>query len=366
MMEVSNLSETVNRLLAELSGMQSRGSELYPPGIFPSQRYQPHLGIVREDDNVFFTACIVHILQGIDCLFTVQERSVADGIIERALAAYPRYRNKDGLDTYNYWRTRPSGHFPHGRFMHRFEHFRIPDDVDDTSLVFLTENAPKERVARLREKLKGHSNLAYRQARNTLPEYRELKVYSSFIGKNMYIDFDVCVLSNLMRLILRHFRDDLNEYDRDSLHFICEVVRKGQYRDMPYRVAPQYSTTVLILYHLLRLLPVLPEEFSDIGPIVQEDAGRLHGSLPLGMEKLLLENALLGTGPIPVPVHDYPVTVCGDERFYYFIAGMLTAFEGTVVQRLAESPLTHLRYRSCAFNKALLLENLVLRRAAVH
>ncbi len=361
-MVVGKPGNDVKRLLDVLEKAQSKGTSVYPKGIFPSQRYQPHLGIVREDDNVFFTACIVHVLQGISAMLTEEELAIVQRISDSALSAYPLYRNKDGLDTYNYWRTRPSGHFPNGNLMHRFEHFRIPDDVDDTALVMLTEQASRERVAALREKLKGHANLAYRRARNTLPEYRDLKVYSSFIGKHMYIDFDVCVLSNLMRLILRHFPDDLNAYDRDSLHFICEVVRKRQHITMPYRVAPQYSTTPLILYHLGRLLPMLPDQFADIRPQVTAELLQWHTELPLGIDKLLLENVLLKSSvPFSSQV-EYSDEVAGDRHFYYFIAGMLTAFEGNVVQWLAESPRTHLRYRSEAFNLTVLIENRVLRR----
>lgn len=353
---------TIREQLERVASLQSSGTEVYPAGIFPSQRYHPPLGIVREDDNVFFTACIVHILQELGGKLEKGEREVSQGIISSALAAYPLFRNKDGLDTYNFWRTRPSGHFPNGNLMHRFEHFRIPDDIDDTALVYLTENATKERVGELREKLKGHANLAYRQARNTLPEYRHLRVYSSFIGKNMYIDFDVCVLSNLMRLILLHFATELNEYDRDSLHFICEVVRKGQHQTLPYRVAPQYATTPLILYHLARLLPLLPEEYTDIAPIVRDGLRQWHGTLGVGMERLMLENSLLKLKEPMALGDEYPMSLAADTGFNYFIAGMLTAFEGRLVQRMAESSLTHLRYRCEAFNRILLLENAVLRR----
>jgi hypothetical protein len=353
-----------NELLTRLDSLQSKGTAIYPAGVFPSQRYQPHLRIVREDDNVFFTACIVHILQHVDAKLHENERSLARSICERAILSYPLYRNKDGLDTYNFWQTRPSRHFPNGRWMHRFDHFRIPDDIDDTALVMLTERASKERVGALREKLKGHANLAYRQAKNTLKEYRNLKVYSTFIGKNMYIDMDVCALSNLMRLILPYFSDELNEYDRDSLHFICQSVRKEQHLKSPYRVAPQYSTTPLILYHLARLLPLLPEEYCDIKSTVIGQMQEYHGKLGIGMNRLLLENELLKLGVMNTATESYPINLASDQDFFYFIAGMFTAYEGEVPQHLTVSPLSHLRYRCEAFNTVLLLENAVLHRTA--
>ncbi|MCF8257512.1 MAG: hypothetical protein K9J06_08170 [Flavobacteriales bacterium] len=354
---------TVIDQLVHLASLQSTGTAIYAAGIFPSQRYQPRLGIAREDDNVFFTACIVHILQSLEGRLEDDELAISTRICTAAIAAYPLYGNKDGLDTYNFWRTRPSGHFPNGNLMHRFEHFRIPDDIDDTALIFLTQHASRDRVGALREKLKGHANLAYRQASNTLPEYRGLRAYSTFIGKQMYIDLDVCVLSNLMRLILLHFPSELSEYDRDSLYLICEVVRKGQHLTMPYRVAPQYSTTPLILYHLARLLPHLPQEYADIRPVVLDGLHQWHRQLKVGMEKLLLENALLNLGERPDALAGLPDTLHSDREFFYYIAGIFTAFEGNVVQRVAESPFTHLRFRSGAFNLVLMLENSVLRRS---
>lgn len=347
-------------LLQQLAAMQGRGEGAYPDGIFPSQRIHTATGIVREDDNVFFTACIVEMLQRSRHMMAENEWAIADGICKRALSAYPLYRNKDGLDTYNYWRTMPSGHFPNGRFMHRFHHFRIPDDIDDTALVYLTEKASDERVQWLREKLKAHANLAYRQARNTFREYRHLKVYSSFIGKNMYIDFDVCVLSNLMRLLLPVIGGDLNEYDRDSLFFIADVVRKGRHITDPYTSAPQYASSHLILYHLSRLLPLLPSEMADLRPIIVRDLHQAHGASN-GMTRLLLENALFECGEMCSEKMGWDDAVIEEPQFNYFIAGLLTAYEGTLPQEIAKWPITHLNYRSAAFNIMLLVRNQFLR-----
>lgn len=295
-------------------------------------------------------------------MMDAEEQDLTAQICGKAIKAYGLFRNKDGLDTYNFWRTRPSGHFPYGRIMHRFDHFRIPDDIDDTALIYLTEDSPKERVARLREKLKAHANLAYRKARNTFPEYRDMRVYSTFIGKNMYIEFDVCVLSNLMRLVLLHFKDELNSYDRDSLHFIGDVVRRGRHLSDPYRSAPQYTTVPIILYHLARLAPLLPDEYSDVSEIVLRDVTSVYRDLPAGMSKLMLENTMMEMGQMVDPQWMTP-EMCNDPEFFYFVAGLLTAYEGEWVQKLAEHPLTHLRFRSEAFNRTLLVRNTLLRRA---
>ncbi|MCB9185599.1 MAG: hypothetical protein H6601_02505 [Flavobacteriales bacterium] len=357
-------SNSVEELLKSLKQLQSQCNSTYPNGIFPSERYHPFLPYRRHDDNLFFTASIVHILQGILNEFEPAESELAESLISDAVSAYPLFRNKKGLDTYNFWQTTPSRHFPNGWFMHHFKHFQIPDDVDDTSLVYLTENSAKERVLWLREKLKQHANLAYKKAFNPLPKYRELKCYSTFFGKKMYIEFDLCVLSNLMRLILKHFTEqELNEYDRDTLEFIVATVENDEHKTLPFYSAPNYPTTELILYHLARLIPLLPESYRNrIKAKVRTDI-QIGLEQAEGMNCILMENAAFKLG-IGAKSNDLDSdTLLNDRGFFFFHAGMITAFENMFAQKLADNPFFHLRYASRALNGALLIENLVLKRS---
>jgi hypothetical protein len=358
--------------------MQSEGNAIYPKGIFPSQRYHPYLPYSREDDNLFFTASIVHILQGVQALMSVSEVELTREINANALSSYCLFKNKDGLDTFNFWQTSPSRHFPNGKFMHRFKHFQIPDDVDDTALVFLTEHADKERVGRLREKLKQHSNKAYKKAYNPLPAHRDLKCYSTFFGKNMYIEFDICVLSNLMRVILRHFKDELNEFDHHTLKFITEAILNNEHNSHPFQTAPNYPTTELILYHVSRLIPLLPNnDRTLISERIENDLLQKLISAQ-GMNKAILESAMLKlTGKLPEQIDrgmllesggfmSYPTMVpydlINDKKFFFFHAGMITAFENRLAQSVADRSFFHIRYTSKALNGALLLENMLLKR----
>ncbi|MDA9121283.1 hypothetical protein N9J52_04545 [Flavobacteriales bacterium] len=352
----------VQNLLLELKRLQSKGNSIYPRGIFPSQRYHPFLPYKREDDNLFFTASVVHILQGISNRFSEHERILVDEIIADAQSSYQLFQNKDGLDTYNFWQTKPSRHFPNGKFMNRFKHFQIPDDVDDTALIYLIENASKERVSILRQKLNKHANLAYKRAFNPLEKYHDLKCYSTFFGEKMYIEFDICVLSNLMRVILLHFKDDLNEYDHDTLKFITEAIMNDEHNSLPFYSAPNYPITELILYHVSRLIPLLPLEYKCKieGKIKADIQSRLKSIS--GMKKLMLENAAL---KLDLEIDSNTPTstdVLNDKSFFFFHAGMITAFENSVAQKLAPSGFFHLRYTSKALNRALLIENMVLKR----
>jgi hypothetical protein len=356
---------SVEGLLLELKQLQSKGDTIYPKGVFPSQRYHPFLPYKREDDNLFFTASVIHILQGMNVQYSASERVLVEEMTANAKSSYPLFQNKDGLDTYNFWQTKPSRHFPNGKFMHRFKHFQIPDDVDDTALVFLTENASKERVGLLREKLKKHANLAYKRAFNPLEKHRDLKCYSTFFGKEMYIEFDICVLSNLMRVILPHFKDELNEYDRDTLTFITECIVNDEHTSLPFYSAANYPTTELILYHVSRLIPLLPLEYktkieAKIKADIQSQLKRSGG-----MNKVMLENAAL---KLNLEIDSTTFTsseVLNDDSFFFFHAGMITAFENGVAQKLANHPFFHLRYTSKALNRALLIENMLLKRSLI-
>lgn len=375
---VKYLSLSVEDILLELRNLQSEGCATYPKGIFPSQRYHPFLPYRRDDDNLFFTASIVHILQGVQARMSATEAQLAHEIIANALPSYSLSKNKDGVDTYNFWQTNPSKHFPNGIFMHRFKHFQIPDDVDDTALVLLTEHASKERVGLLREKLKLHANLAHKKAYNPLPAYRNLKCYSTFFGKKMYIEFDICVLSNLMRVILKHFSDDLNEFDHHTLKFITQAILNDEHNSHPFRTAPNYPTIELILYHVSRLIPLLPENYRTL--IEENIENELFRKLidAQGMNKVILESAMMKlTGKLPeLTGHRMPIGSGGampdqnystdelldDEKFFFFHAGMITAFENRMAQSMADLPFFHLRYASKALNGALLVENMLLKR----
>lgn len=353
----------VEAILKELQELQSSGDLIYPAGTFPSQRYHPFLPYQREDDNLFFTSSIVRILQSILEKLNDKERQLADSIIKRALGAYPLFKNKEGLDTYNFWQTNPSRHFPNGLLMNKFKHFQIPDDVDDTALVYLTEGADSRRVKWLKDKLKQHSNLASKKAYNPLPKYRDLSCYSTFFGKKMYIEFDVCVLSNLMILILSESNSELNDYDRDTLEFICAVVESNEHVSRPFYSAPNYPTTELILYHLTRLIPLLPQEYSlRISENIKRDVSLLLKTAS-GMNKILLSSSAMKLNLSDSYVLLEAKGALEDSQFYFFHAGMITAFENSLAQSLADTPFFHLRYTSKALNRTLQIENLVLKRA---
>ncbi len=343
-------------IIAHIATLQTTQNEPFSPGLFPSYRVQPQwFGYRRADNNVFLTACTLFTLQGIRERVSPESRVLIDQLTERAAKAYPLFRNKDGLATYNFWPTRPSRHFPNGHLLHRFDHFRIPDDIDDTALVFLTQTPTPETLLWLKTKLAQHANGTQQTIRNIFPDYRHLRAYSTWFGKNMPIDFDACALSNMLYLIFRHnlLR---NEHDTDSLSLLANMVRSGRYVSKPFRCAPHYARTPLILYHLVRLLAAFqPAELVAVQPQLIADARAQLTLATHPMDRVILSTTLLRLGE-NTPKLDLTGIENAFPTFHFFIAGMLTAYENSLLNKLAISPFVQMRWTCEAHCWALVAE----------
>lgn len=330
-----------------------------PDGLFSAQRLNPEWCYKRLDTNVFFTAITVFTLQKLRPLLSPAGQAFADTSIGRAIPAYERFRNKDGLKTYNFYPTTPSRHFPGGYFFHRFKHFQLPDDTDDTALIYLTTQPTRDEGHWLKNKLAQHANHTQLVAPNTFSDYQHLTAYSTWFGKNMPIELDACVLSNVLYCIYQY---DLprNRHDADSLIFLRSIVETDRYRTDPFRCAHNYARTSLIIYHLARLMSAFdPPELQPIREKLVFDARYELARVPNRMDKLLLAIALLRLG------HTQPaIDLTGIETdfadFHFFIAGMLSAYPQPWLYRHAHRPFWHIRWQCEAHNWALVLEYRVL------
>lgn len=348
------LALTPETIIQQIAGLQPAD------GLFPSVRRNDALGYQRADTNVFFTAVTVFTLQKLRSSVPEGSQLIIDRITQRAVAAYPAFRNKDGLNTYNFWPTQPSRHFPNGYLFHRFEHFRIPDDIDDTAMVFLTTNPAPADQQWLKAKLGQHANGSERyQIRNTYPAYRTLRAYSTWFGKNMGVDFDACALSNMLYCIYQYALPR-NQHDADSLTYLRSVVESGQYRREPFRCAPHYARTSLIIYHLARLMGAFDvPELESIRTRLVADGRQLLTSVHNRVEQMMLATALIRLGEaVPaIPANNLEEDI---HTFHFFIAGLLTAYEQPLLRRFADWPLVHMRWQCEAHSWALVAEYLVV------
>jgi hypothetical protein len=354
------MKQVLHPFLDRIEALQSDGDQYFPKGIFPAQRINPLIGYKRQDTTLFFSAIICFTLHSIRKNTTQDLWEQIDRICNGVITNYPAFQNKDGLKTYNFWKTRPSLHFPNGHLFRHFEHFRIPDDVDDTAFVYLTSNPGREELLWLKDKLSMHANGSKQWIRNTYPEYQSLKAYSTWFGKHMYIEFDVSVLSNLMYCIL-HYQLPLNEHDSASFAYIRSAIETNRYMDAPFRCAHQYPRTPLIIYHVSRLIAAFnPDELKSVRDKLITDTVHLLSQTTSPMDRVILAGSLIRLGVKTERISVENFTVQDFKGFYFFIAGLLTAYENPLLYRLSAHPLFHMHWICEAHCWALLAEYEVL------
>jgi hypothetical protein len=346
--------EEILQLLNEIRALQSKNQDsIYPEGIFPSQRKHSASGISRVDDNCFFTALIVFTLQRLKKYFTEDELVVFEGIKSQAIKAFPRYMNKGNEVTYNFWRAEKHAHFPNGKIFSRFDFLRLADDADCTALVYLAKGYTSGDIMLFKNKLKYHAGLPVKVSKNTLPQYRNLKMYSTWFGKYIPIETDICVISNILYILIEC--DSINsEYEHNCIKFISSVVNNSEYLTSPFRVSPYYPNTSIIIYHIARLLTIADHpELNKIRSKLVEDILKIKSGAIHPVEKIILNISLLwlenykNIDEIELP--DY-------KQFPWFIAGMLTSIENPLIRRIAPLSLFHIRFYCEAYIKTLYLE----------
>lgn len=348
----------MHQILSEIKFLQTQeNNKIYPEGIFPSQR-QLAIGISREDDNSFFTALIVFTLQLLKKYLSKEEITIVEVIKARAQKAFPLYASKKVEYAYNFWRTEKNAHFPNGKLFSKFAHFALADDADCTALIYLARGYSGEEIIHLREKLVYHSGLPVKVSNNTLPQYRNLKLYSTWFGKYIPIETDVCVTANLLYLLFES-KTVLNEYDADSIKFICSVINNNEHKTQPFRVAPYYPKTSVIIYHVARLLTVAQHpELQNLKAKVKADILEKLSGKNHPMEKIILNTSLMWLGETK---NIEELEMPADINFPWFVAGMLTSINNPLAKRLAPSPLFHIQFYCEAYMKTLFLEYKILK-----
>jgi hypothetical protein len=381
MMLENSETDTINSIIHKIASLQSRGDIYFPKGIFPSYRRNKYLLYKRPDTNIFYTASIVFVLNQLKSYLSAESQAIVEDISAKATRNYPSFQNKDGLKTYNFWQTpkegRPSGHFPNGYIFRHSEHFRLPDDIDDTSLIYLTSQAGKEEVIWLKEKLQLHANLSAgpkrkRQVRNTFSHYKDLKIYSTWFGKNMAIEFDACALCNLMYLF-ESYQLPYNEYDSDTFAYLSGIIKRKEFISHPFQISHNYATAPLIIYHIARLLgdftaTILEPYRKDL----IEFALLLYEIENVVMNKILLQTSLLKLSRqndfgfkdkiIECLKTDSAINLqIPNPDFCYFLGPLLSSYEHPILQFFAPMKITQMEWKCETHEWVLILENLIER-----
>lgn len=345
----------LEKTLESIVKLQSTGNSHYAHGLFPSQRVHPRSGYLREDDNIFFSALVVFTLQQLKANLPDSLVSRIDTLIEAVVRNYPNYRHPANPNTYNFWHDRPDGHFPNGLLLNRLPFFALPADADDTALIYLTSDQDYPPY-QLKATLENHYSREEHPSPLTPVAYRDLRAYPTFLGKKVQREMDVCVMSNVLYLVFRH-QLPLTQTDQDSIEFVRRVLVRQDYRKAAFQVAPNYSQTSVILYHIARLIAAYDHHaLHHLKDLLVSSLHQEYQQSTHLMDRMLLASSLLrfqiSTPQLilkGVPDHHF-------EDFYFFRAGMLTSLQRPALKTLSASPFFHLKFRCVAYYLTLYLE----------
>lgn len=352
---------TIDSLLSRIKAMQVETDDFYYAGSFPCYRRYGESSKLKEDNAVFFTGLIAFTLKETLPYLSPAQRVVCDTIIQRAIHSYVHNRNKDGQPTFNFWRTNPPLVFPNSWFLNHFNNTNnLPDDLDDTSIFWLSMD-PSDSLARWVKKLMDlHANGETKWIRNTYKQYRHLRAYSTWFGTKMPIDFDFCVLCNVLYFV-HAYHLPLDVHDSASVELLRRMIVGREYLKHPAFIAPHYNRTPLLIYHAARLLGQFSIPALDtLKPDLLKSAEFAYKHSHNWLDSVLLSTAIMRLGGAAEPVPPlYPGVHQYDPA--YFVASFSVILPGMWKKMLLPAQWIKYYFSCPAYRYTLYLENLVAR-----
>lgn len=352
-----------HQMLLFLQKEQSKGESHFPKGLFPSYRqyaYRPN--VLKDDDNLFFTALTLMVLNEIYPKLPDEDQKIVQQIRTRALPAFALFANQKGQLTYNFWQTNPPKVFPNSGWLNWFDKPQaLPDDFDDTAIGLLAEEADTAKVEKIHEYMQGFTNHPRKPIRNTLRKYRHIDAYSVWFGKKFPVDFDICVLSNVLTLVST-YQLDWTSADSASLYLIEKVIADKEYLKHPAFISPHYHSTSIILYHFSRLMAANPKVLIPYKEALIQATKKEWQTAENPVEKAMLSTTLkrFGVKNLRQPTEmDCRTSIdqYAFSDFIFFIANMASMLPNPLKSPVSKWGIGHFNYYCPAYNVALLLEN---------
>lgn len=342
-------------LIKEIRKLQIKKHPFYEPGQFPAQRGKHR----REDNTIFFSALISFTLNGIYERVEDKTKSKLDSICSDISAVYKNYQNQSTGLTYNFWKTKPALFFPNSKFLSHHTRFQLPDDADCTAIIYLTDPRSKS-PEMLQLQLKEHANKGKKKIKNTLKKYRNFKAYSTWFGKNMPIEFDICVQSNVLYFIYKN-QLTLTSQDSATILLLKEQILSGDYLRYAHYLSPSYKKRSIILYHLARLLEKneIPQ-LENCKTIIREDIQNELKKKNEYMDEIILSTALMRMNGTPLPVSDHEMNRNELETYVFFHANIFSSYIRPWMSRASRTSVFKYNFYCKAYCLALLAEYHIL------
>jgi hypothetical protein len=312
--------------------------ELKNKANYNSHRINTFFAYSRKDNSIFGVLSALFIFNKYQNLLEKQEKTYLYDLKNLVYMLAQQYKNKDGGPSFNFYPTQPSEHFGGGYFMKHLDHFRLPDDIDDTFLYYSIYGTQPSQKQILLEQL--------------LPRLQSDKGIDTWFGKKMPADHDVCAQSNFLHWAYSEQLGELELVKATEQHLLKEI---SNIKDNPKKIARHYIQTEIILYHYCRLLFEHPNCF------LKYEKEKLINLIPLELNEMdsssqnlyMICSALLGKS-------DFPNSLLAWDKFYFYVGAPLAPFMGA--NRLSTSSLFLLKWKNICIENALSAEYLLLVR----
>jgi hypothetical protein len=174
-------------------------------------------------------------------------------------------------------------------------------------------------------------------------------------------------MTNILYMV-HQYRLPYTKADSASLDFLCKVVENRHYLNRAPVVSPSYNRSPVLLYHLSRLMArdsIL--QLEKWKPQLVEDALRLYQNSDNFLDRILLSTALMRWKvqlPVDVFVTDKTMKdfVEQDDDFVFFIASITSMLPNPLNRILRKTNIGKFNYYSPAYNYALVVENMVVKK----
>jgi len=356
----------VHNILLRLNHLQIDNAPHFPDGIYPSYReYAPNRLRLKDDANIFYTALIAVALRMERTHFSARDKVLCDSVLSRLSAIAPKFANRKGRNTYSFWVTDPPTVFPNSWLNKLAKHNALPDDMDDTAIMMLALGEQPSTVTQVHNLMQQYTNSNTRRAKSALPGYRQFNAYSTWFGKDMVVDLDACVLSNILYMV-QVYNLPWSKADSASLNFLVKMCETKDYLLRPGRMTIYYGSASAILYNLARLMSVRKIDALDkyTKELIQA-AHNLYNKTGSITEKVMMRTAMLRWG-FNLPGETIEITNTSNllndieqDKYVFFVANLGTMMPAWLGFALYRAGITRFDYYCPAHNSALLLEYLV-------
>lgn len=355
-------ASTIDSLLHKIETWQVKADGFYYAGTFPTYRRYGESGKLKEDNSIFYTGLIAFTLKEILPELNPAQQIICDTIIQRSIRSYTHFKNRNGQPTFNFWREEPPLVFPNSWFLSHFNKTNdLPDDLDDTSILWLSMN-PADSLEKLIKRLMDlHANGERRWIRNTYKRYRRIRAYSTWFGVKMPIDFDFCVLCNI-EYFVHTFHLPLTIHDSATIELLRRMIVEKEYLKHPAYISPHYGRTPLLIYHAARLLGRFSIPALDtLKPVLLKNAELAYAHSNNWLDSVLLSTAIMRLGGKEVPVPPLAPGVYNPAPTF-FVASFSAILPGLWKKALLHTQLIKYYFSCPAYRYALYVENLVERK----